>query len=44
MTKPAATLSNPSLEKVKAQFSRACGGPRFFEKDVIFEGTKRRNY
>jgi hypothetical protein len=40
MTKPTATVLNPSLEKIgEAKFHRRCGGPRFFEKDVILEGT-----
>jgi hypothetical protein len=40
MTKPAATRADASLEKIgEAEFSRACGGPYFLEKDVIFGGT-----
>jgi hypothetical protein len=43
MTKPAARPSKPSLEKIEeAEFSGACGGPHFSEKDVIFDGTNLR--
>jgi hypothetical protein len=41
MTALAATRSTASFERTgDVHFSPVCGGTRFFEKGVIFDGTK----